>query len=96
MRIVVADIACVQFVQQYAVVRMATAPQHSVRIALSTVMTCLPLTDFIQCHRSWVVNLQRIERVELTAGLIRLTNGTQAPMGRTFRQQVQQRLCIME
>lgn len=43
---------------------------------------------FIRCHRSYIVNRERISRVELSAGRIILDDGTEIPMSRSYKKAV--------
>lgn len=94
-RLEVADIVCVQAVQQHAVLTLASGRRYSVRLSLADVLRQLPATDFVQCHRAWAVSLPHIRQVELSADRLHLTGGIEAHMGRAYRHNVQQHLHVL-
>jgi len=94
-RLAVSDIACVHMSQQYAVLNLISGHRHSVRMTLAELRKYLPGNNFVQCHRSWVVNIDHIERLDPTADVVWLTGGAEATLGRAYRHQVLQRLHIL-
>jgi DNA-binding LytR/AlgR family response regulator len=94
-RLDVTNIVSVQAVQKHAVITMVSGRRHSVRLTLAEVLAYLSSADFVQCHRAWIVSLRHIEHVELSANLVRLTDGTDALLGRAYRQNIQQCLRII-
>lgn len=48
--------------------------------------------SFMRCHRSYIVNTQRIARVEISAGRIVLDDGTELPLSRSFKPTVREYL----
>lgn len=94
-RVAMMDIACVHMDQQYAVLATTSGRRHSVRMTLAEVLTALSITNFVQCHRSWVVNLHHIERVDPTGDTVWLVGGAEAALGRAYRQRVLQQLTIL-
>ncbi len=45
---------------------------------------------FLQCHRRYLVRKKRIQTVDVTTQLIRLSDGTSLPIGRTYLAQVRE------
>ncbi len=94
MRLAVADVTCVHTEQKHAVITLASGRRHSVRTPLAELLLSLPDT-FAQVHRSWLVNLNYIEYVDPLAGVIRLPGAVEAPLGRTYRDELLRRLTLI-
>jgi len=94
MRLAVADITCVHTEQKHAVITLVSGRRHSVRTPLTDLLLSLPDT-FVQVHRSWLVNLNYIEYVDPLAGIIRLPGTVEAPLGRTYRDELLRRLTLI-
>jgi DNA-binding LytR/AlgR family response regulator len=94
MRLAVADVTCVHTEQKHAVITLASGRRHSVRTPLAELLLSLPDT-FAQVHRSWLVNLDYIEYVDPLAGIIRLPGAVEAPLGRTYRDELLRRLTLI-
>lgn len=96
MRVNTEDILCVQMEQKHCVITLVSGRHHLVRITLGQMLQHLGTTRFTQVHRSWIVQLARIEAVDLTAGIIRLASDIQAPLGRAYREHLVQRLQLLD
>ncbi|RZK14739.1 MAG: response regulator transcription factor [Hymenobacter sp.] len=94
MRLAVADITCVHTEQKHAVITLVSGRRHSVRTPLAELLLSLPDT-FTQVHRSWLVNLNYIEYVDPLASVIRLPGTVEAPLGRTYRDELLRRLTLI-
>jgi DNA-binding LytR/AlgR family response regulator len=94
MRLAVADITCVHTEQKHAVITLVSGRRHSVRTPLTELLLSLPDT-FVQVHRSWLVNLNFVEYVDPAAGIIRLPSSVEAPLGRTYREELLRRLPLI-
>ncbi|RZK13609.1 MAG: response regulator transcription factor [Hymenobacter sp.] len=94
MRLALADITCVRTEQKHAVITLVSGRRHSVRTPLAELLLSLPAT-FVQVHRSWLVNLNYIEYVDPVAGIIRLPGAIEAPLGRTYRDELLSRLPLI-
>ncbi len=94
MRLAVADVTCVHTEQKHAVITLVSGRRHSVRTPLAELLLSLPDT-FAQVHRSWLVNLNFIEYVDPLAGIIRLPGTLEAPLGRTYRDELLRRLTLI-
>jgi DNA-binding LytR/AlgR family response regulator len=94
MRLAVADVTCVHTEQKHAVITLVSGRRHSVRTPLAELLLSLPDT-FAQVHRSWLVNLNYIEYVDPLAGIIRLPGTLEAPLGRTYRDELLRRLTLI-
>ncbi|RZK14475.1 MAG: LytTR family transcriptional regulator [Hymenobacter sp.] len=94
MRLALADITCVHTEQKHAVLTLVSGRRHSVRTPLAELLLSLPDT-FVQVHRSWLVNLNYIEYVDPLAGVIRLPGTIEAPLGRTYRDELLRRLTLI-
>ena len=94
MRLAVADITCVRTEQKHAVLTLVSGRRHSVRTPLTELLLSLPDT-FVQVHRSWLVNLNYVDYVDPVAGVIRLPGSVEAPLGRTYREELLRRLPLI-
>ena len=94
MRLAVADITCVHTEQKHAVLTLVSGRRHSVRTPLAELLLSLPDT-FVQVHRSWLVNLNYVEYVDPVAGIVRLPGALEAPLGRTYRDELLRRLPLI-
>jgi DNA-binding LytR/AlgR family response regulator len=94
MRLAVADITCVRTEQKHAVITLVSGRRYSVRTPLAELLLSLPDT-FVQVHRSWLVNLNYIEYVDPLSGVIRLPGTVEAPLGRTYRDELLRRLTLI-
>jgi DNA-binding LytR/AlgR family response regulator len=93
-RIALADITCVHTEQKHAVLTLVSGRRHSVRTPLAELLLSLPDT-FVQVHRSWLVNLNHVEYVDPVAGVVRLPGTLEAPLGRTYRDELLRRLPLI-
>lgn len=89
-------IACVETEGSYCRITMANGRSHSVRMPLRELMSLLVPVSFGQVHRSWMVNLQCIEYINPVAGTIHLQGGSEAPLGRSFRDSLFKRLHLVD
>ena len=48
--------------------------------------------SFARCHRSYIVNLNRVRRLSLSDGTIHLDDGSVIPVSRSFRRELKERL----
>ena len=94
MRLAAADIVYVRTEQKHAVITLVSGRRHSVRTPLAELLLSLPDT-FVQVHRSWLVNLDYIEYVDPLSGIIRLPSAVEAPLGRTYRDEMLRRLTLI-
>jgi DNA-binding LytR/AlgR family response regulator len=94
MRLAVADVTCVRTEQKHAVITLVSGRRYSVRTPLAELLLSLPNT-FAQVHRSWLVNLNYIEYVDPLSGVIRLPGTIEAPLGRTYRDELLRRLTLI-
>lgn len=79
-------IACVETEGKYCMITMASGHRHPVRIPLRELLGLLEPAQFVQAHRSWMVNVQYIERIDPAAGTIHLIGGAEVPLGRAHRE----------
>lgn len=90
------EILCVQMEQKHCILTLLSSRRHLVRIPLVQMLQHLGTAHFTQVHRSWVVQLKRIEAVDLTAGIIRLSAEAQAPLGRAYREKLLEQLQLLD
>jgi DNA-binding LytR/AlgR family response regulator len=91
-----ADITCVHMEDKYCVIVTGTGRRHSVRVPLADLLRQLGLNDFVRIHRSWLVNVNRIEYIDPVESVVHLTGGTEAPVGRSFRNELFSVLPMLE
>lgn len=94
MRLGAADVMCVHTEQKHAVITLVSGKRYSVRTPLAELLLSLPDT-FAQVHRSWLVNLDYIEYVDPLLSVIRLPGTVEAPLGRTYRDDLLRRLTLI-
>lgn len=94
-RLTADEVAAVHMSQQHAVLILATGRRYAVRMTLAELLPHLPVPDFVQCHRQWVVNLRHIEQIEPAADTVRLAAGIEAALGRSYRQSLLSKLRIL-
>lgn len=58
---------------------------YKCRLSLSHILSHLP-EDFIQCHRSYIINIRHIRKISRTT--ITLSNKTTVPIGRNYLENV--------
>lgn len=78
MRIPYKNIMYAESRAHYAIIYRAKGENISVRMKLSDIMAKLPEKMFIQCHRSYMVNLLHISSIQ--KGNINMTNGDLVPV----------------
>jgi DNA-binding LytR/AlgR family response regulator len=93
-RLALADLTCVHTEHKHAILTLVSGRRYSVRTPLAELLLSLPST-FAQVHRSWLVNLDYIEYVDPVAGIIRLPGAVEAPLGRTYRDELLRRLPLI-
>lgn len=80
------DIICFSVVKHY--IEITTKKEvYSVRMSLKSILPFLP-TDFVQCHRGYIVNIRHIRKV--TATNILLSNNTTVQIGRNYLSSLRQ------
>ena len=43
---------------------------------------------FLRCHRSFIVNMEKVKKLNLSEGMIELDNGETVPLSRSYRKAV--------
>jgi hypothetical protein len=79
------SVVCIGGADDYVEVTTATA-KHLVRMTLAEFQRSLDPARFVRVHRSWIVNLDCVERVEPAGGgrmLLHLSTGHAIPASRT-------------
>lgn len=89
------EVAAVHMSKQHALLILATGRRYAVRMTLAELLPHLPVPDFVQCHRQWVVNQRHIEQIEPSIDTVCLRGGTEAALGRSYRQGLLGQLCIL-
>jgi len=88
-RISVADIQYVQSFRNYLEINVGEGKKHVLRSTLKDFMAQLPPEVFLQTHRSYVVNLQKINRI---GGNFVGVDDQEVPLSREVRKEVVRRL----
>lgn len=94
-RITTDDIACVQMDQKYCTIMPVSGRNSLVRTSLIQMLDHLG-SAFVQVHRSWLVQLKKIESIDMTAGTISLVSGVQVPLGRAYRDKLVGQLQLLD
>ena len=95
-RVLIADILCVEMDQKYCLLRSVAGRCHSVRTSLAQLLRHLAPAGFVQVHRSWLVQLSHVEAVDSAAGIIRLPAKVEVPLGRAYRDDLLGRLQLLD
>lgn len=94
-RVTTDDIVCVQMEQKYCTIMPVPGRSYLVRTSLAQLLEHLG-SAFVQVHRSWFVQLKKIESVDLTAGTISMILGIQVPLGRAYRDKLITQLQLLD
>ena len=70
-----------------------TSKKFVVKISLARLKEKLP-HYFLQVHRSFIIQLDLIENIDLSAGIIHL-QGEEIPIGRRFKDQLMEHLTLL-
>ncbi|MBR6184892.1 MAG: LytTR family transcriptional regulator DNA-binding domain-containing protein [Clostridia bacterium] len=62
----------------------------TVRMTLNTLEETMPKDLFFRCHRSYLVNIQCVERVDFTDMVVFLTSGDDLPLARSARDRLRE------
>lgn len=79
-------IVCVETESKYCILTTASGHRHTARVPLRELLGLLAPAHFVRAHRSWMVNLQYIDRIDPAAGTIHLIGGAEVPLGRAHRE----------
>lgn len=94
-RVATEDILCVQMDSKYCLLTLTSGRSYSVRTSLVQLLHHLGV-GFAQVHRSWLVQLKHIEVVDPSMGVIRLRTTAEAPLGRAYREELMERLQLLD
>ncbi|MDO7875016.1 response regulator transcription factor [Hymenobacter sp. ASUV-10] len=95
-RVAIEDIMCVEIAQKYCLLQLKSGHRHSVRTTLAQLLRRLTRAGFAQVHRSWLVQLRHIKSVDPTTGVIRLPDDVEVPLGRIYRDELIERLRLLD
>ena len=95
-RVALNDMVCVQMENKHCTITLVSGRRHVVRASLGSMLHFLGRAGFERVHRSWLVQLQYIESLDPTAGIIRLPNETEVPLGREYRQGLLERVQLLD
>lgn len=90
-KIMLADILWVEAYDIYAMIK-TQAGQYLLSQSLKTVEEKFPVSKFARVHRSYLVNIGKIEAIEETDLVI---NNTRIPVGKTYRDELMKRLSFL-
>lgn len=68
--------------------------KFALKSSLRKLLRRLPSGHFVRIHKSYVVRLQNIDRIEVQDSQV-LINGAQLPIGRTFRSTLMERIDVL-
>ncbi|PRY05030.1 LytTR family two component transcriptional regulator [Pontibacter ummariensis] len=89
-RVMLESIALVEAYDKYCFV-FAAGKKHMVSNRLKDFADTLPKDQFLQVHRSYLVNLQAIEKISIQTNSIEVV-GKKIPVGKTFKDKLFSRL----
>ena len=90
-KLLLKDIIWIEAYDIYAMIKTEKS-QFLLSHSLKTVEERFPSSHFIRVHRSYIVNLERVEAIE-ESNLVVLNN--QIPIGKTFKEKLMTRLSIL-
>ncbi len=92
-RIILSDIIYIEGMENYAKI-YSDKSMVVARTTLKGLMEKLPEENFVQTHRSFVINISHLKSIE--GNQIRMSNGTVVPVSRGMRTRLQQLLNLSE
>ena len=83
-KVEVSDIVYVEGMSEYLKIYLASEPMPKVVLmSFSKLLEKLPATRFVRVHRSYVINLAKVQ--EVSSGIILMTGGKTIPIGDSYR-----------
>lgn len=83
-KVEVSDIVYVEGMSEYLKIYLASEPMPKVVLmSFSKLLEKLPATRFVRVHRSYVINLAKVQ--EVSSGVILMTGGKTIPIGDSYR-----------
>jgi DNA-binding LytR/AlgR family response regulator len=92
-RVQISDILFVESFKNYSVIH-TSAGKYTLRCTISSMLVKLPLNLFLRIHKSYIVNLSKIERVEISKGRVKLTGFIEIPVGKSYRQYLLEKIIL--
>lgn len=92
-RVAVTDIQSIQSFRNYLEISVGQGRKHVVRSTLKDFLAQLPKEEFIQTHRSYAVNLRRVNRI---GGNFVGVDDIEIPMSREVKSEVLRRLNMFQ
>ncbi len=83
-KVEVSDIVYVEGMSEYLKIYLASEPMPKVVLmSFSKLLEKLPASRFVRVHRSYVINLAKVQ--EVSSGIILMTGGKTIPIGDSYR-----------
>ena len=83
-KVEISDIVYVEGMSEYLKIYLASEPMPKVVLmSFSKLLEKLPATRFVRVHRSYVINLAKVQ--EVSSGIILMTGGKTIPIGDSYR-----------
>ncbi|RZK31965.1 MAG: response regulator transcription factor [Hymenobacter sp.] len=92
-KVLPADIYYVEAGEKYCTV-VTAAGKYAVRLSLRELAQELPVQQFVQTHRGYLVNADHIEQLDPAANTLTLA-GTALPLGRAYREALLRQLRLL-
>lgn len=86
------EVAVIKAESDYIHIFTTDGKQHTMRKALTELRHRLPESQFVQVHRSYLVNIRSIHLIYPTS--VQLSDGREIPLSRNYRQEVARRMGI--
>lgn len=94
-RLSLSEIQWIEALENYVIV-MTPQEKHSVHFTLKAILQKLPEDQFMQVHRSFIVNLHKIDAIKKSSLEIRVGEEIhQIPIGKIFREELLSRLNLL-
>lgn len=90
-KIAVADIAYVESSRNYLLYHSVSGKSYRQRKTMEEEERSLSQYGFLRIHRAYLVNLSQIAQMRSNAGQIRLRSGELLPVGKAYRQRLQEK-----
>jgi len=79
----------------YCYIYYSNGKKYMVKIALKSLLKYLPTANFIQIHRSYIIDIKKIISLELTKGELNIADIT-IPIGRAYKSDLLDRITILK
>ncbi len=80
------DVLLVEALENYVIVN-TFKEKYTIHFTMKAIEKQLPLSQFIRVHRSFIINLKKIERIEDNTIIVKIDKGTKSvPIGKAYKE----------